>query len=143
MNKDIDHLKLLGVFHIIWGVLSILFGLAFGILYIALGAMPNVKISGNLPPGTAQQVFMVIGVVVMVLSLIYGIMMIIAGGMFRKQRGYGFCFFISILDLFGFPGLVLGIFALIVLVRPTVKELFKGGGVLPSGTSPQTVSRVA
>jgi hypothetical protein len=140
MNKDIDHLKLLGIFHLIWGVLSILFGLAFGILYIALGASKNVEISGNLPAGTAQQIFIVIGVVVMVISAIYGIMMIMAGGMFRKQRGYGFCFFISILDLFGFPSLILGIFALMVLVRPTVKELFKGGGVLPSGTSPQTIA---
>jgi hypothetical protein len=139
MNKDIDHLKLLGLFHLIWGVLSILFGLVFGLFYIGFGAS-NVEITGNLSSGAAHQLFIIIGVVVLVLSAIYGIMMIMAGGMFRKQRGYGFCFFISILDLFGFPSLVLGIFALMVLVRPTVKDLFKGGGVLPTGTSPQPIT---
>jgi len=65
------------------------------------------------------------------------------GGMLRKQRGYGFCFFISILDLFGFPSIVLGIFTLIVLIRPTVKQLFKGGGALPPITTHQTVSPIA
>ena len=57
--------------------------------------------------------------------------MIMAGGKLRKQRAHGFCFFVSILDLFGFPSLVLGIFTLIVLIRPTVKELFQGGGPCP------------
>jgi ABC-type phosphate transport system permease subunit len=145
MNRDIDHLKLLGIFHLVWGVLSILFGLAFGLFYIAFGAIAanganGAEVSGNLPDGIAGMVFIVLGVVIIVISAIYGIMMIVAGGMFRKQRSYGFCFFISILDLFGFPSLVLGIFALIVLVRPTAKELFESGGVLPSGTSPQTIA---
>ena len=143
MNKDLDHLKLLGIFHTILGVLAILFGLAFGILYIALGANPNLEVSGNLSPSNARELLIVVGIVVLVLSSTYGILMIIAGGMLRKHRGYGFCFFVSILDLLGFPSLILGIFTLIVLVRPTVKELFKGGGALPPVTTAQTVSRVA
>jgi hypothetical protein len=143
MNKDLDHLKLLGIFHTVWGVLAILFGLAFGTLYIALGANANLEISGNLSPGTAHEIFIVAGIAAIALSLVYGILMIVAGGMLRKQRGYGFCFFVSILDLFGFPSLILGIFTLIVLVRPTVKGLFKGGGALPPVTVTETVSRVA
>ena len=143
MNKDLDHLKLLGLFHTIWGVLSILFGLAFGILYIALGANSNLEISGDLSPSTAHGIFIGVGIVVMVISLIYGILMILAGGMLRKQRGYGFCFFVSILDLLGFPSVILGIFTLMVLLRPTVKQLFKGDGTLPPITAAQTVSPVA
>ena len=38
MNKDLDHLKLLGILHTIWGILTILFGLLFGIMYIGIGA---------------------------------------------------------------------------------------------------------
>jgi hypothetical protein len=71
------------------------------------------------------------GIVAIVLSSIYGIVVIMAGSTLRKQRGYRFCFFVSILDLLSFPGLVLGIFTLIVLMRRTVKELFKGHGALP------------
>ena len=143
MNKDLNHLKILGIIHAIWGVLAILFGLVFGLLFVAVGANPNVEISGNLSPSDAHQLFLWIGIVVIVLTSIYGILMMIAGGMLRKQRGYGFCFFISILDLFGFPSIVLGIFTLIVLIRPTVKQLFKGGGALPPIATHQTVSPVA
>ena len=143
MNKDLDHLKLLGLFHTIWGVLSILFGLAFGVLYIALGANQNLEITGNLSPSAAHQVFIVLGIVAIVISAIYGILMMMAGSMLRKQRGYGFCFFISILDLLGFPSIILGVFTLIVLNRPTVKELFKGEGAQRSMTGAETVSRIA
>jgi hypothetical protein len=143
MNKDLNHLKLLGTLHITWGVLAILFGLLFGIIYVAIGANTSVEISGNISPNAAHEIFLVIGIAAVVLSSIYGILMIMAGGMLRKHRGYGFCFFVSILDLLGFPSLILGIFTLIVLVRPTVKELFKGGGALPPVTTAQTVSRVA
>jgi hypothetical protein len=143
MNKDLNHLKLLGTLHITWGVLAILFGLLFGIIYVAIGANTSVEISGNISPNAAHEIFLVIGIAAVVLSSIYGILMIMAGGMLRKHRGYGFCFFVSILDLLGFPSLILGIFTLIVLVRPTVKELFKGGGALPPVTTAQTVSPVA
>jgi hypothetical protein len=143
MNKDLNHLKLLGIFHTVWGILAILFGLLFGIVYIAIGVNSSLEISGNLRPETAHQIFQVVGLVALVLSSIYGILMIIAGGKLRKQRSYGFCFFVSILDLFGFPSIVLGIFTLMVLVRPTVKDLFKAGGVRPPVTTARTVLPVA
>jgi hypothetical protein len=143
MNKDLDHLKLLGILHTIWGVLAILGGVLFGLLYIVLASSGNMEVSGNVSPEAARGIFVGIGIVAIVLSAIYGILLIIAGGKLRKQRAYGFCFFVSILDLLTFPGIVLGIFTLIVLVRPTVKELFKGHGASPSLKPAQTVSPVA
>jgi hypothetical protein len=142
MNKDLDHLKLLGIFHIIWGVLAILFGSGFGLLYIVLASVGTMEVSGNTNPETARQILVVFGIVAIVLSSIYGIVVIMAGSKLRKQRGYRFCFFVSILDLLSFPGLVLGIFTLIVLVRPTVKELFKGHGALPPLQPVQVVSPI-
>jgi hypothetical protein len=142
MNKDLDHLKLLGIFHIIWGALAIFFGLGFGLLYIVLASVGTMEVSGNVTPETARQVFVVLGIVAIVLCSIYGIVVILAGSKLRKQRGYRFCFFVSILDLFSFPGILLGIFTLIVLMRPTVKELFKGHGALPPLQPVQIVSQV-
>jgi hypothetical protein len=143
MNKDLNHLKLLGILHTVWGILAILCGLLFGIMFIVLGANPSVEISGNMSPEAAHGFFMLVGAVAVGLSSIYGILMLVAGGKLRKQRGYGFCFFVAILDLFGFPGIILGIFTLIVLLRPTVKQLFKGGAPLPPITPAQVVSPVA
>jgi hypothetical protein len=142
MNKDLDHLKLLGIFHIIWGVLAILFGSGFGLLYIVLASVGTMEVSGNTNPETARQILVVFGIVAIALSSIYGIVVIMAGSKLRKQRGYRFCFFVSILDLLSFPGLVLGIFTLIVLMRPTVKELFKGNGALPPLQPVQVASPV-
>ena len=143
MNKDLDHLKLLGILHTIWGVLAILGGSLFGLLYIVLASGGNMEVSGNLSPEAARGIFVGVGIVAFVLSAIYGILLIIAGGKLRKQRAYGFCFFVGILDLLTFPGIVLGIFTLIVLMRATVKELFKGHGAPPSLKSAQAASPVA
>jgi hypothetical protein len=142
MNKDLDHLKILGILHIVWGVLAILAGLFFGLAYILLASSGTMTVSGNITPETARGIFVVFGIVAIVLSSIYGILVMMAGGKLRKQRGYGFCFFVSILDLLSFPGIVLGIFTLIVLLRPTVKELFKGRHVLPPLSPAQTISPV-
>jgi len=142
MNKDLDHLKILGILHTIWGVLAILFGLLFGIMYIGIGAAaaasPNSTTDDSgMSSGAFGGIFIVVGIVFLVAAVIYGILMIMAGGKLRKQRGYGFCFFVAILDLLGFPSIILGIFTLIVLNRPTVKELFKGGAI-PPGAAVQT-----
>jgi hypothetical protein len=147
MNKDLDHLKLLGILHTIWGILAILFGLLFGIMYIGIGAAaaasPNTTTDDSgMSSGVFGGIFIVLGIVFLVAAVIYGILMIMAGGKLRKQRGYGFCFFVAILDLLGFPSIILGIFTLIVLNRPTVKELFKGGAI-PPGSAAQTVPPIA
>jgi hypothetical protein len=143
MNKDLDHLKRLGILHTIWGALAIVGGSLFGLLYIVLASSGNMEVSGSLSPEAARGIFFGIGIVAIVSTAIYGILLIIAGGKLRKQRAYGFCFFVGILDLLTFPGIVLGIFTLIVLMRPTVKELFKGHGAPPSLKSPQATSPVA
>jgi hypothetical protein len=139
MNRDLEHLKLLGILHTIWGVLAILFGLLFGIMYIGIGAAaaasPNSTTDDSgMSSGAFGGIFIVLGIVFLVAAVIYGVLMIMAGGKLRKQRGYGFCFFVAIVDLLGFPSIILGIFTLIVLNRPTVKELYKGGAIPPGAT---------
>jgi hypothetical protein len=60
-----------------------------------------------------------------------------AGGKYRKhQGGYWFCFILAIVTLVigGIPGIVLGIFSLIVLSRASVKALFKGETLPGAGT---------
>jgi hypothetical protein len=143
MNKDLDQLKLLGILHIVWGVLAILFGILFGVLYIGIGAAaaasPNSTAEDQMSSGAVGGIFIVLGIVFLIAAVIYGILMLMAGGKLRKQRAYGFCFFMAIVDLLGFPSIILGIFTLIVLSRPTVKTLFRGG-VVPPGAAAETVA---
>jgi ABC-type phosphate transport system permease subunit len=139
MNKDLDHLKLLGILHTVWGILSIVLGLIFGLIYIGIGAStmasPNsFSEDSGISASAFGGIFIGVGIVALIVALIYGILLMMAGGKLRKQQGYGFCFFVAILDLLGFPSIILGIFTLIVLNRPTVKALFKGGSI-PGSTA--------
>jgi hypothetical protein len=64
-----------------------------------------------------------------VLFIVYGILILMTGGKYRKhQGGYWFCFVLAIITLIvgGIPGIARGSFSLIVLSRPSVKALFKG-----------------
>jgi nitrogen fixation/metabolism regulation signal transduction histidine kinase len=135
MEKDLDHLKLLGIFHYIWGALSLVGALFIGGYFLVIGIVlmnnPSATTSTE-DPGTATAVggiMIAVGVVLFLIVLVYGILTLMAGGKYRKhQGGYWFCFILAIVTLVigGIPGIVLGIFSLIVLSRETVKSLFRG-----------------
>jgi ABC-type phosphate transport system permease subunit len=136
MEKDLEHLKLLGIFHYIWGGLSLLGGLAIGAYFLFLGvilmANPSTTTTANdesVNNGVIGGVMIGVGAVLFILVVIYGVLILMAAGKYRKhQGGYWFCFILAIVTLVigGIPGIVLGIFSLIVLSRASVKALFKG-----------------
>jgi nitrogen fixation/metabolism regulation signal transduction histidine kinase len=133
MEKDVEHLKLLGIFHYIWGGLSLLGGVFIGIYFLAIGfyLMTNPPSSSDdkQSASIAGGILIGVGVVLFLIVVIYGILTLLAGGKYRKhQGGYWFCFILAIVTLIigGIPGIVLGIFSLIVLSRASVKALFKG-----------------
>jgi hypothetical protein len=141
MQQDLQQLKLLSIFYYIWGGLACLGAVIGAIsLIVAGGAM------SSLPPSSSEDaqsqavmgpVFIVLGIVVLIAGLIYGILAIMAGGKFKKhQGGYVFCLVVSIITcITSFPiGTALGIYAIVILMRPTVKALFRGEA-LP-GTAP-------
>ena len=69
------------------------------------------------------------GIFIFLICVVYGVLALMAGGKYRKHRGgWTFCLVLAIITcLTGFPlGTALGIFAIVVLNRPTVKALFKG-----------------
>ena len=133
MDKDLEHLKLLGIFHYIWGALSILGGLATGVYCLIMGfvflAAPSSSSEDAGSQSVVGGVVIGIGIVLLLVIVIYGILVLMAAGKYRKhQGGYMFCFILAIITLVigGIPGIVLGIFSLIVLSRASVKALFQG-----------------
>jgi hypothetical protein len=135
MEKDLEHLKLLGIFHYIWGALSLIGGIFIGGYFLVIGIilMNNPPTSASSEDsGTAGAVggiMIAVGIVLFLIVVVYGILTLMAGGKYRKhQGGYWFCFILAIVTLVigGIPGIVLGIFSLIVLSRESVKALFRG-----------------
>jgi ABC-type phosphate transport system permease subunit len=143
MEKDLDHLKLLGIFHYIWGGLSLLGGLFIGAYFVVIGFVlmsnpPNSTSSeDSASQGVVGGILIGAGAVLFLIAVIYGALTLMAGGKYRKhQGGYWFCFFLAIVTLIigGIPGIVLGIFSLIVLARDSVKALFRGQSLPGTGS---------
>jgi hypothetical protein len=135
MEKDLQHLKLLGTFHYIWGVLSLIGALFIGAYFAFIGVvLMNAPSSSTTSEDSASAgivggVLIALGVFLFLIAVVYGILILMTGGKYRKhQGGYWFCFVLAIITLIvgGIPGIALGIFSLIVLSRPSVKALFKG-----------------
>jgi ABC-type phosphate transport system permease subunit len=143
MEKDLEHLKLLGIFHYIWGALSLLGGIFIGGYFLVIGVIlmnnPPTSTSSE-DSGTASMaggILIGVGVVLFLVVVVYGILTLMAGGKYRKhQGGYWFCFILAIVTLVigGIPGIVLGIFSLIVLSRDSVKTLFRGQSLPGTGS---------
>ena len=143
MEKDLEHLKLLGIFHYIWGALSLIGGIIIGVYFLVFGVilMNNPPTSTSFEDsGTASMaggILIGVGVILFLVVVVYGILTLMAGGKYRKhQGGYWFCFILAIVTLVigGIPGIVLGIFSLMVLSRESVKTLFRGQSLPGTGS---------
>ena len=141
MNKDQEHLKLLSIFHYIvaglacfCGLLWVIYIVSGVILLIASGSMENDDRMGASIGGV---VAIVVGIVLFVLFELYGILCIFAGRKYAKHQGYTFCFVLAVFTCLNFPlGTALGVFAIVVLNRPSVKALFQGLPALGTAMPP-------
>jgi len=137
MNQDEEHLKLLSTFHYVVGGLAGLFA-CFPILHIVLGLamlFGAIDDGGKPPPEFVGWMFVVMGGFFMLGGWAIAICLLLAGGYLKRRAHYTFCLVIAGISCLFMPfGTILGVFTIIVLTRPAVKEMF---GVKEStGTTP-------
>ena len=132
INQDQEHLRLLAIFHYVVAGLTTLFAclplihLVVGILAIVTPESMTDK-SGNVPPPFFGWMFAIIGGMMIFLGWAFAISLFCAGRFLARRKHYLFCFVIACLNCLFVPlGTALGVFAIIVLLRPSVKELFAG-----------------
>ena len=127
MNKDEEHLKLLSVFHYVVGGIAGFFA-CFPIIHLIMGiAMLTGSFSGRSqgPPVFFGLFFVLMALTVITLGWTLAICLIISGRYLARRKCYKFCFAIACISCVLVPyGTVLGVFTIIVLMRPSVKELF-------------------
>jgi hypothetical protein len=127
-KTDIEHIRLLAIFHFILGALAGLCG-CLPIFHLAVGIA---MVSGSLPQGQGPPpppgmgwVFIVFAAAGMLYAWALAIGLVSAGFMLQRRRGYLFCLVMAGIACLWMPmGTVLGVFTFIVLLRPSVKELF-------------------
>jgi hypothetical protein len=150
VKRDLEHLHLLVVFHF---VLAALLFLTFSVFLIHVG-MGIAIVSGAMtpppppaptpagapaapapppgPPLVMGWVFIGLGSMAILFGWAMALCLLIAGICLRRRKAHTFCFVIACIACMWAPlGTLLGIFTIIVLVRPTVKDLFAGKLVLP------------
>lgn len=136
---DLQHLRLLSIFHYVVGGLAVLCGF-FPFIHLAVGVG---MITGNLggppkpgaapPPPALGWLFVGFASAAILFAWAFAVGMFVAGNFLRTHRGYVFCLVMAGLAcLFQPHGTILGVFTIIVLLRPSVKRLF---GRTPDGSA--------
>ncbi len=128
MNQDAEHLKLLAIFHYVVAGLGALFA-CIPIVHLVIGIM---MVNGKLgdgakpPPPELGWVFIGIAVMAMLLGWASAAGLAYAGRCLAQRKRYTFCLVMAgIICFLCSPfGTVLGVFTIIVLMRPGVKVMF-------------------
>jgi hypothetical protein len=126
-NDNEQHLWVLGIFHYVVAALTALFAL-FPLMYFAIGWFflhaPPPK-QGEPPPAFVGYLFMGIGAVLFLLGQSFAACVFAAGRCNRSRKYYWFVFIMVCFQCAFFPfGTVLGVFTIVVLSRPAVKQMF-------------------
>jgi hypothetical protein len=136
-QKDRDHLNLLSIFY--W----VFFGFeCFGLILLPVEAIFFVGMFSSMPSGggggggapPAELGYIMAGFmgVMWLIILVVAICLGLTAYYLRKRTHWTFCFVIACILCINLPlGTILGVFTILVLQRPSVKELFQHGGRPP------------
>ena len=128
-KTDEEHLKLLSLFHYVVGGFAGLFA-CFPLIHLGVGIFmilaPEKMGAGNqLPPAFLGWFFVIIAVCIIVAGWTFALLVLLAGRFLARRKNYMFCFVMACVECLFMPfGTVLGVFTLLVLMRPSVKEMF-------------------
>lgn len=128
--QDEEHLRLLVVFHNVVAGLGVLFSL-FPLLHLGIGIM---LVTGRFAPGDQTDgfqpafmgwFFIAFSLTWMIAGLTMSVFVYRAGRYLRRRERHMFCVVMAgVMCAFAPFGTVLGVFTLLVLHRPTVKDAF-------------------
>lgn len=129
MDQDTQHLNLLSIFYYVVAGLAALFAcipfihLGIGIAMLA-GALPPPE-NGERIPEFVGVIFVAIAGFMILVGWTLAVLLLITGRFLSKRKHYTFCFVIAAISCIFMPfGTILGVFTIVVLSRPSVKEMF-------------------
>ena len=135
MNRDLEHLRLLAIFHYVVAAMAALVA-CFPLIHLTMGLVfifaPD-TMSG--PPGRNGAEFArIMGIffvafasLFILMGWTFAICVFLAGRNLARRRHYTFCLVMAAIMCIFMPfGTVLGVFTVVVLMRPSVKPLFEG-----------------
>ena len=127
-NSDVGQLRLLSIFHYVCaGMMAVL--ASFPIAHLVIGVIwvfaPTALARNSSPPPIVGWIFIVFASVIIVIGWTTAGMLAWAGHCLDRRIHYTFCLVMAAIACMFMPfGTVLGVFTIVVLVRPSVKMLF-------------------
>src|SRR5690242_15333130 len=128
-NQDEQYLKILSIFHYVVGGIAGLFA-CFPIIHFVIGVGVMITSltdkSAGAPPFLFGLFFVVIAGSIMLFGWAFAICIFLTGRFMSKRKNYMYCLVMAGVECIFTPfGTVLGVFTIITLVRPSVKEMFE------------------
>jgi hypothetical protein len=128
LSEDAENLRLLSIFHyILAGFTALLSMVPLVHLLVGLGLLASVTVdpANALPGAFVGWLFVAIAGVFITLALGFAICLVLAGRSLAERRRYTFCLVVAGISCLFMPlGTALGVFTILVLVRPSVRALF-------------------
>ena len=124
MKEDEQYLKLLSVFHYVVGGLLACFA-CIPMIHLSIGIAMLVGAIDDAPEFLGA-LLVLFAMFAMLIGWTLAVCIIVAGRCLAKRKRYMFCLVMAAISCVFMPfGTVLGVFTIIVLMRPSVKELFE------------------
>jgi hypothetical protein len=133
-DLDLQHLKALSICHYVLGGLVALISSLF-LIHVSMGIMmitspSTMSGSGPPPPPFMGWMFLMIGSGAVLAGWTFAAFIITAGRFLARRKHHLFCLIMAGVSCAWAPlGTVLGVFTIIVLLRPSVKELFQADDI--------------
>jgi hypothetical protein len=134
-QQEEQYLKLLSIFHFVVAGITGLFA-CFPIIHLIVGLT---MLTGGFEPAPPDEefpfqlfalMFVLIPACIILLGWALAVAMALTGYFLLKRRNYTFCLVVAAVECIFMPfGTVLGVFTIIVLLRPAVKAMFPGQSV--------------
>ncbi len=134
---DEQHLRLLSVFYYVMSGLSGLgacVGMFYGVFGIVMTAAPDAMTSSGSPPPPAIGWLLIgLGVFVVLLSAGFSLVDFLVGRFIARRTHRTYCLVVAGITCLSVPiGTVLGVFTMLVLMRPSVRAMFRAPDEGPS-----------
>lgn len=131
MNQDQEHLRLLSIFYYVYAGLVACVSCFFLLtLFIGIGLLINPELLGphsNDPEEISDLTMVIFSGCVVLFGALFTTCLILVGRGLSRRKWFTFCIVFAGFICLLFPfGTILGVFSLIVLVRPSVRALFEG-----------------
>lgn len=127
MENQKNNLDTFKTLHMVHGILALATSI-LPLIYVGLGTwftLGEFPGANEAPPAEFGVLMIIFGLVFFLLILTFGILQLYAAKFIGQRKNYNFVFVMAVVTcLTGMLGLILGIFSIIELNKPHVKELF-------------------